>query len=126
MFGVPIKGDFFILFIGALLYVSATTGLGFLMSVFTKTQIAALGGTAIATMLPTVSFSGMRDPVSSLEGVAYWIGSVFPATYFINISRGIFSKDIGLEGHLFDLFALFLGVIVIASLSLLSLRKQEG
>ncbi len=126
VFGVPIKGDFFILFIGALLYVSATTGLGFLMSVFTKTQIAALGGTAIATMLPTVSFSGMRDPVSSLEGVAYWIGSVFPATYFINISRGIFSKDIGLEGHLFDLFALFLGVIVIASLSLLSLRKQEG
>ncbi|MGE4511545.1 MAG: ABC transporter permease, partial [Sulfurimonadaceae bacterium] len=126
VFGVPIKGDFFILFIGALLYVSATTGLGFFMSVFTKTQIAALGGTAIATMLPTVSFSGMRDPVSSLEGVAYWIGSVFPATYFINISRGIFSKDIGLEGHMFDLFALFLGVIVIASLSLLSLRKQEG
>ncbi|MGD9719007.1 MAG: ribosome-associated ATPase/putative transporter RbbA [Sulfurimonadaceae bacterium] len=126
VFGVPIKGDFFILFTGALLYVSATTGLGFFMSVFTKTQIAALGGTAIATMLPTVSFSGMRDPVSSLEGVAYWIGSVFPATYFINISRGIFSKDIGLEGHLFDLFALFLGVMVIASLSLLSLRKQEG
>jgi ribosome-dependent ATPase len=96
------------------------------MSVFTKTQIAALGGTAIATLLPTISFSGMRDPVSSLEGVGYIIGNIFPATYFINISRGIFSKDIGFLGHAFDLFALAVGAIVIGILSLLTLRKQEG
>jgi len=125
VFDVPLKGDFAILFLGALLYVSATTGFGFLMSVFTKTQIAALGGTAIVTMLPTVSFSGMRDPVSSLEGFAYIIGNLFPATYFINISRGIFSKDIGFTGHSFDLFALFIGMLVIASVSLMILSKQE-
>ena len=125
-FEVPIKGDFKILFLGAFLYIYATTGLGFLMSVFTKTQIAALGGTAIATLLPTISFSGMRDPVSSLEGIGYIIGNIFPATYFINISRGIFSKDIGFMGHAFDLFALFVGAIIIGMLSLLTLRKQEG
>ena len=125
VFGVPIKGDLLLLSFGALLYVFATTGLGFLMSVFTKTQIAALGGTAIATLLPTVSFSGIQDPVSSLEGVAYFIGSIFPATYFINISRGVFSKDIGFSGHSFDLFALFLAVLCIAALSLFTLKKQE-
>ncbi|MCD6259731.1 MAG: ribosome-associated ATPase/putative transporter RbbA [Helicobacteraceae bacterium] len=125
VFGVPIKGDLLLLTFGAFLYVFATTGLGFLMSVFTKTQIAALGGTAIATLLPTVSFSGMQDPVSSLDGVAYFIGNIFPATYFINISRGIFSKDIGFSGHSFDLFALFLAALCIAALSLLTLKKQE-
>jgi ribosome-dependent ATPase len=125
VFGVPIKGDFLLLSFGAFLYVFASTGLGFLMSVFTKTQIAALGGTAIATMLPTVSFSGMRDPVSSLEGLAYVIGNIFPATYFINISRGVFSKDIGLQGHSFDFFALFVAALCIAALSLLTLKKQE-
>ena len=125
VFGVPIKGDFLLLTLGTFLYVFATTGLGFLMSVFTKTQIAALGGTAIATLLPTISFSGMINPVSSLDGVAYFIGSIFPATYFINISRGTFSKDIGFAGHSFDLFALFLGALCIAALSLLTLKKQE-
>lgn len=125
VFGVPIKGDLVLLTLGALLYIFATTGLGFLMSVFTKTQIAALGGTAIATLLPTISFSGMRNPVSSLEGLAYFIGNIFPATYFINISRGVFSKDTGFLGHSFDLFALLLAVLCIATLSLLTLKKQE-
>lgn len=125
VFGVPIKGSFALLTLGAFLYVFATTGLGFLMSVFTKTQIAALGGTAIATLLPTVSFSGMRDPLSSLEGLAFVIGNIFPATYFINISRGTFSKNIGFAGHSFDLFALFLAAVCIAILSLVTLKKQE-
>lgn len=125
IFKVPMKGDFTILFFAALLYVTATTGMGFLMSAFTKTQIAALGGTAIATLLPTVSFSGLRDPVSSLEGVGAVIGSIFPAAYFINISRGIFSKDIGFAGHYIDFFALALAVVVITALTLFTLKKQE-
>ena len=125
IFKVPIAGDFTVLFFGALLYVTATTGIGFLMSSFAKTQIAALGGTAIATMLPTVSFSGLRDPVSSLEGVGAFIGNIFPATYFINISRGIFSKNVSLYGHYFDFFALSLSILVITALSLLLLKKQE-
>ena len=92
LFEVPLKGSLMTLSIGALLFVTATTGLGLLMSAFTRTQIAALAGTAILTLLPTVSFSGLRDPVSSLEGVGAFIGAIFPATYFINISRGVFSK----------------------------------
>lgn len=125
VFKVPVAGNFTVLFFGALLFVTATTGLGFLMSSFAKTQIAALGGTAIATMLPTVSFSGLRDPVSSLEGVGAFIGNIYPATYFINISRGIFSKDIGFEGHYFDFVALALSIVVITSISLMLLKKQE-
>ncbi len=125
VFGVPIKGSFAILFFAALLYVTATTGIGFLMSAFTKTQIAALGSTAILTMLPTISFSGLKDPVSSLEGVGAVIGNIFPATYFINVSRGIFSKDVGLSGHYFDFAALFAAIVVITALSLITLKKQE-
>ncbi|MDD2400389.1 MAG: ABC transporter ATP-binding protein/permease, partial [Sulfurovum sp.] len=92
---------------------------------FTKTQIAALGSTAILTMLPTISFSGQKDPVSSLEGVGAVIGNIFPATYFINVSRGIFSKDVGLSGHYFDFAALFAAIVVITALSLITLKKQE-
>ena len=51
-----------------LLYVTATTGYGMLISAFTSTQIAALFGTAILTVLPATQFAGMMTPVSSLAG----------------------------------------------------------
>ena len=91
-FKVPIKGSFLALTLGALLYVTATTGLGLVISSFTNTQISALFGTAILTMLPTTQFSGLKDPIGSLEGAAYWIGKFFPASHFIILSRGVFTK----------------------------------
>ncbi len=125
LFDVPLKGSFAALSLGALLFVTATTGLGMLMSAFTKTQIAALAGTAIFTMLPTISFSGLRDPVSSLEGVGAFIGTIFPATYFINICRGVFSKALEFRELEFDFIALAAAVVVITLLSISVLKKQE-
>lgn len=124
VFRVPLKGSFSTLGLGALLYVTATTGFGLLMSAFSRTQIAALAGTAVATMLPTIQFSGVTDPVSSLEGAGYYVGQSFPATYFLIISRGVFTKALGfaeLAGHL-AILASFIPILTI--LSLLLLRKQ--
>ena len=68
VFGVPLKGSFLALTAAALLYVTASTGLGLLMSAFAQTQIAALFGTAIVTMLPAIQFSGLIHPVSFARG----------------------------------------------------------
>ncbi len=126
LFGVPLKGSLLVLSIGALLFVTVTTGLGLLMSAFTNTQIAALAATAIFTLQPTISFSGLKDPVSSLEGMGAVVGMVFPATYFINISRGIFSKALGFEDLQLDFTVLILSVVVITLLSMAALKKQEA
>ncbi|UCV27429.1 ribosome-associated ATPase/putative transporter RbbA [Ferribacterium limneticum] len=125
LFGVPVKGSFLAMTLGALLYVTATTGLGLLMSIFTKTQIAALFGTAIVTMLPTVQFSGLTTPVESLQGAGYWVGQFYPATYFILICRGAFTKGLGFAELWPSLLALaaFIPVLTLASVSLL--KKQE-
>ena len=90
-----------------------------------KTQIAALAGTAIFTLLPTVNFSGMKDPISSLEGVGAFIGYIFPATYFINISRGIFSKALQFNDLYRDFIAMAIILVVISMFSLMLLKKQE-
>ena len=92
LFRVPLKGSFLALTIGAFFFVVATTGVGLVISTFTPTQISALFGTAILTMLPTTQFSGLTTPVGSLEGGAYWIGQCFPASYFLVLSRGVFTK----------------------------------
>ena len=125
IFGVPLKGSFFTLSLAALLYIICTTGIGLLMSSFAKTQIAALAGTAIFTLLPTVQFAGLKDPVSSLEGIGKFIGDFFPVTYFINVSRGVFSKNVSFAELHLEFFALGTSAIVITMLSLLVLKKQE-
>ncbi|WP_416768445.1 ribosome-associated ATPase/putative transporter RbbA [Sulfurimonas sp. ST-25] len=125
LFGVPLKGSLMTLSLGALLFVTITTGLGLLMSAFTRTQVAALAATAILTLLPTISFSGLSEPVSSLEGAGRVIGEIYPATYFINISRGVFSKALTLSDLSRDFAALAAAVVIITLLSIAALKQQE-
>ncbi|GGN60977.1 multidrug ABC transporter ATP-binding protein [Novosphingobium indicum] len=125
IFRVPITGSLFAMTLGAFLYTLSSTALGLLFSVFMRSQIAAIFATAIGTILPTVQFSGLINPVSSLEGAGAAIGHVFPATYFITICRGVFSKSLGLADLLFPLAALALAFPVILGASVLLLRKQE-
>jgi ribosome-dependent ATPase len=124
-FGVPHKGDFLLLTVAALLYVTSATGLGLLVSAFTRSQIAAIFGTTIATTVPATRFSGMIDPVSTLEGGARLIGEIYPTTYFLNISRGTFSKALGFADLGFSLLPLAIAIPVILALSVALLKKQE-
>jgi len=107
------------------LYVTATSGLGLLMSTFTRTQVGAVFGTTIATMTPAFIFSGLNSSVSSLDGAAAVMSKIYPTTHFMVITRGTFSKGLGF-GELADQFAaLVIFVPAITVLSVLLLRKQE-
>src|SRR5690606_7469330 len=101
------------------------TGFGLFASSFTHSQIAAIFFTMIGTMLPAVQFSGMLNPVSSLESVGAFIGNVYPATYFLTISRGVFSKALGLADLRVAFWAMAASIPVILALSIALLRKQE-
>jgi ribosome-dependent ATPase len=125
VFHVPLKGSFPVLVFGVLIYVTAMTAYGMLISVFTSTQIAALFGTAILTVLPATQFAGMMTPVSSLATGAQIMGRAFPMTYFVPISVGAFTKGLGIGDLWTDLVALAVFVPVLAMLSVLMLRKQE-
>ena len=125
LFGVPLKGSFFALSLAALLYVTATTGLGLVISSFTRTQAAALFGTAIGTSLPAIQFSGLMQPVSSLEGAAAVVGQAYPTTHFMTISVGTFTKALGFGDLSVSFLALALFPPVLALVSLLLLNDQE-
>jgi len=125
VFKVPLKGSFPTLLLGVLIYVTTTTGYGMLISAFTRTQIAALFGTAILTVVPATQFAGMMTPVSSLSIGAQIIGRGFPMTYFMPISVGTFTKGLGFSDLNVDLLALAVFVPVLTFLSALLLRQQE-
>jgi ribosome-dependent ATPase len=125
IFDVPLRGSFPTLLLGVLIYVTTTTAYGMLISAFTSTQIAALFGTAILTVLPATQFAGMMTPVSSLSGAARFMGQAFPMTYFVPISAGTFTKGLGFHDLGTDIAMLAIFVPALILLSLLLLRKQE-
>ncbi|HCB1401846.1 TPA: ribosome-associated ATPase/putative transporter RbbA [Klebsiella variicola subsp. variicola] len=126
VFGVAHKGSFLTLTLAALLYVTIATGLGLLISTFMKSQIAAIFGTAIITLIPATQFSGMIDPVASLEGPGRWIGQIYPTSHFLTIARGTFSKALNLSDLWGSFIPLLLAVPLVLGLSVLLLKKQEG
>jgi len=125
LFEVPLKGSFPALAVGALLYVLAATSLGLAISAFMRSQVAAIFGTTIFTLLPAVQFCGMLDPVTSLEGMGAMIGRIYPTTHFLTIARGTFSKGLGFDDLTMSFLPLLLAVPVLALLGAVMLRKQE-
>ncbi|HCA9770161.1 TPA: ribosome-associated ATPase/putative transporter RbbA [Klebsiella variicola subsp. variicola] len=125
VFGVAHKGSFLMLTLAALLYVTIATGLGLLISTFMKSQIAAIFGTAIITLIPATQFSGMIDPVASLEGPGRWIGQIYPTSHFLTIARGTFSKALNLSDLWGSFIPLLIAVPLVLGLSVLLLKKQE-
>ena len=126
LFGVPFKGSLLTLAFGGLLYVLATTSMGLLISAFTRTQIAAILGTMIITSLPTIQFSGLIVPRSSLEGAAAVMGMLFPAGHFLDIAVGTFTKALDLRQLWPQCLALFGFFVGFTGLSLVMLKKQEA
>jgi ribosome-dependent ATPase len=125
VFEVPFKGSWLAYGIGVLIYVFAATAWGLLISVFTRTQIAAIFAAFILTMLPATNFSGLIKPVASLTGGALVLGRGFPASYFLTISVGTFTKALDWNDLLPQYLALVVFVVVFVGLSLALLETQE-
>jgi ribosome-dependent ATPase len=108
-----------------LLYVTATTGIGMVTSTFTKSQVAAVFATAILTIVPTIQFSGLLQPVSTLEGNARIVGSIWPASYYMHSSLGTYTKGLSAGLMMEDIIFLACCIPVLTAISYIGLRKQE-
>ena len=126
LFQVPLKGSLLGLTLGAFLYVFASTGFGLLISSVTKSQVAAVFATAILSLMPTINFSGMIQPTSTLEGAAHFIGSIWPATYYMHLSVAAFTKGLNLPDLTDDLIVLAIFGPVLVAIAAVFLKKQEA
>lgn len=96
VFGVPFKGSA-VLFLGtSLLYVIATTCVGMLVSVFVRTQVAAMVISLFITFVPALQYSGLEVPVGSMGPEAQFIAHLMPAMHYTRVIDGVFLKGAGL------------------------------
>ena len=124
-FGVPLKGSFAALALGTLLMAAASTAMGLLVSCFVRSQLAALFAASIIAMIPAMNYSGFLYPMSTLSGGGYAIGKTFPASWYLTVSLGTFTKGLGLRDLLPQYAAISAFAAGCIALSCLLLKKQE-
>lgn len=116
LFAVPFKGSLLFFLAASLLFVLTSTGIGLIVSLLVNTQQAALIIAVVVATVPTILFSGLIVPVSSLNRSAQFQAHLFPGMYYTNIVRGTFLKNVGpmvlwTDVLALGLYAAVLGVI---------------
>jgi ABC-2 type transport system permease protein len=106
VFRVPIHGNVFLLAFLSLPYIFVSLSLGMLISSKANTQGQAMQ-LAFLTILPSIFFSGYIFPRETMPAFFYGISFLVPASYFINITRGIILRGAGLQHLWLDGLALF-------------------
>jgi ABC-2 type transport system permease protein len=96
IFQVPIHGSVLLLALLSLPYLFVSLSLGILISSKATTQAQAMQ-MAFITILPSVFFSGYIFPRETMPPFFYAISYLIPATYFINITRGIILRGAGIQ-----------------------------
>jgi len=96
LFGAPFRGNPLFFLLATTLYVACTTGIGLVVSAAVNTQIAAMIGTLILTVVPAVLYSGLFIPIPSLSSAAQVVAHLLPGMYFADIATGAFLKGAGL------------------------------
>jgi ABC-2 type transport system permease protein len=126
IFGVRFTGSFFVLTAGAVLYSVCTIGIGLLISIVTRSQLAAMFITLMVTMTTAFNYSGFVTPVASMDAVGQFIAQLIPATHFMSVVRGSYLKGFGFGYYWPQLSALAVYTLVVYGLAWLFLRKRIG
>lgn len=95
VFRVPFRGSPALFAVIGVLYVTCTTMMGIAISFFTNSQIAAVLLSVMMTLIPTLQYSGMLVPLSSLSNSGYVQARLLPGSYFYEAVQASFLKGVG-------------------------------
>jgi ABC-2 type transport system permease protein len=122
-FGVPFQGSIW-LYIGlSFLYVFSGLGLGLLISSVSQNQRQAQQ-LMMLFMMVSLLLGGFIFPRYTMPPVIQAIGDLFPLTYFVPISRGIFTKGVGFSVVADQVLAMVAYILVVIPLAALTFRKR--
>ena len=123
VFDVPIKGSLLELYLLTLFFITASLGLGILISNIAKTQMQAFQ-MSFFVMLPSILLSGFMFPRDAMPQFIYYLSALIPLTYYLDIIRGIILKGIGFQYLVGQVTALLVFSIVLLIVSTLKFKKK--
>jgi len=123
-FAVPMRGSLALLLAVGLVYVLCTVGIGLLVSTITRSQLLAMLLAVIITMMPSFLFSGFLFPIFTMSYPLQLYTRIFPARYFVDLSRGIVLKGAGMPDLWPTVALLFAYTAAIFALAAWRFRKK--
>ncbi|MBQ6351737.1 MAG: ABC transporter ATP-binding protein/permease, partial [Lentisphaeria bacterium] len=126
LFDVPLKGSLPLLLASLFVYCVLSTGLGMLCSSVTRSQIAVIFLAMILTILPAVQLCGLINPVSTKLDVDGIVGHIYPTTYMLLISRGVFNKGLNISELYGPFLIMAAEIVVVCGIGILLQKKQES
>lgn len=126
LFAVPFKGSLLLFMATSILFVLTSTGIGLVVSLLVNTQQAALIITVVVSTVPTILFSGLIVPVSSLSPASQVQAHLFPGMYYTNIVRGTFLKNVGPAVLWTDVLALAIYAAVLGTIGYRLFTKRPN
>lgn len=92
LFGVPLKGNVFLLMALSSIFLFGGLSLGILISTAAGSQLVASQVAMISTFLPAFLLSGFMYAIANMPDVLQAFTYVIPARYFVTMLKGIFLK----------------------------------
>ncbi len=122
VFGVPVRGSLFDVYLVALLYIGAMLMLGVFISTLARSQFQAMQ-MAFFTFLPQILLSGFMFPYEGMPVAAQWLAEIFPLTHFLRLIRGIMLREAGIGELWPEMAALAAFIVVMLAIAVRRFRK---
>jgi ABC-2 type transport system permease protein len=123
LFHVTVRGNPLELLLFAIPFLVASLSIGLLISTVAQNQRQAMQ-TAAFLLLPQILLSGALFPLAAMPWGIRWIAQLLPLTYFTPITRGVFSKGLGI-GDLWPDVAVLCGMaVVFTTLAAVTFRSR--
>jgi ABC-2 type transport system permease protein len=124
VFQIPFRGSALLFTVASLLYVICTLGLGLIVSARATSVDSANQLAALVSFLPTFMLSGFVFPLSSMPPVLQFLSFLYPARYFMVITRTIFLKGGSLSVLWPQMAALVVFAVLIVALAANMYRER--
>lgn len=124
LFGVPLKGSFVLLLFISSLFLTGGLSLGILISIVTKSQLAASQVAVISSYLPALLLSGFMFSISNMPVPLQAITYLIPARYFVTALKEIFLKGSTAGSLLAEMCLLALFGLVVFVLAIKRFKKR--
>lgn len=126
IFKVPLRGDPLLLILVSLIYIITIIGIGFFVAALVNTQIAAILIVAVISLIPSFMYSGFMLPVICMDKNAQATAKSIPPTYYIDFTRKLMLKGVGLNYLIGDIVALIVMGIILYGLTIIIFKKKLG
>ena len=123
IFGIPFNGSYAILIAGTMLFIFDYLALGLYISVISHEQQVAVQYAAAIGLLPTALLSGFIFPIQYMPEVFQWVSALFPARFYIDISRDQFLKASSFADLWVPFAALSIQAVVLMSACIWRFRR---